>query len=393
MNSASQKPGLSSWAGLTLSGWKDIGSGSREPLHPTNEDVIYVPDDDATVDPKKGFQIFCVADGHGGREAAGWFCERAVASAKSKLAERFWNLSESSELEHLRTFFDKMIKDLDKQFCALRESQYAALLTDNTLSSVQSGHPIDDGTTLNLGILLYEEWFITVHVGDSRTVVGRTNQIGRTRSSSPGYSRWYLTKDHSVAHAQKALHVRERGGILKESRSSKAITQLIPPNAKYPVRFLENARVFRPDDFVNPYGFPIKNLGMSDALGDVVMKLPPRLFEGAPDVEVLHLEPGRGHLIIMASDGLWTAVDGRGDAEVEVERVLEAYNRDVPPHDPIEATVRGSSAQRLGSYVEALCLRDSGYLSEIFVSTSSVHDDISIVAIEIHPALIAEDDT
>ncbi|KND02876.1 uncharacterized protein SPPG_01957 [Spizellomyces punctatus DAOM BR117] len=390
------------WAGAGVRGWWEESDGGCRPLHDTMEDVIYMPRSNQTLTAQDGktLHVFCLADGHGGRAAAEWFVRRIPGKILSCFNSRAtWQLNEPQEQGAMKEAMIKAFQELDHQFCEMRKSEYMEY-TKNP-----GGHkPPDDGCTLNVVVLYAKQWILTAHVGDSRTIIGRSGTTRRNPTPShdsptpPSYTRWHITEDHTVSHPTKALFIQKAGGLFRESKSDPPITQPLPQNARTAIRCLSNARVFRPQEFINPYGFPVKHLGMGDAMGDVIMKIEPRLFQGVPDVHILELERKRGYLVVLGSDGLWGCLESR-DADMAAERVLEAFGRAGRLEkvlddrgDPRDVgggfTPVGSvGAARLVNYVDALCARQCGGLKELFwTERRRMWDDVSVVVIEIEPS-------
>ncbi|TPX62737.1 hypothetical protein SpCBS45565_g06947 [Spizellomyces sp. 'palustris'] len=393
------------WAGTGVRGWWEECDGDRRPLHDTMEDVIYIPRSNQTFTDQNGktLHIFCLADGHGGRAAAEWFVRRMPGKVLSCFNSRAtWQLNEPQGQGAIKEAMIKAFRELDHQFCEMRKSEYMEYKEQGT-NNREGRKPPDDGCTLNVMVLYAKQWIVTAHVGDSRTIIGRSGSTrrnptpGHNSPTPPSYTRWHITEDHTVSHPTKALFIQNAGGLFRESKSDPPITQPLPQNARTAIRCLSNARVFRPQEFINPYGFPVKHLGMGDAMGDVIMKIEPRLFQGVPDVNILELERKRGYLVVLGSDGLWGCLESR-DADMAAEHVLEAYGRAgrlekvlddrADPRDVGGGfTPVGSvGAARLANYVDALCARQGGGLKELFwTERRRMWDDVSVVVIEIEP--------
>ncbi|KAJ3029632.1 hypothetical protein HK097_005742, partial [Rhizophlyctis rosea] len=310
------------WAAAGVRGWTDGAEGQRNALHPDLEDVLYIPTQHNPYLHTVGdasFRIFALADGHGGRGAAEWFIKRVPLQVKEVLSSQSaWNLDNEVERNRLSDELKKAFLALDTEFCDMRKADYEAYKSSkrspNADAPAVTTAPDDDGCTLNV-VLLSDDWFISAHVGDSRTVLAKLDST--TNGSS--YSVEFATVDHSPSHPEKALAVHNAGGVFRETRTSPIIPITVEASdadsksqkkvtrlSYQTIRALESARVFRPPQFFHPYGLPIKNMSLSDAMGDLTMKFPPALFSGLPDVEFIKLDPSADYVILVASDGVWT---------------------------------------------------------------------------------------
>ncbi|KAJ3004914.1 hypothetical protein HKX48_000989 [Thoreauomyces humboldtii] len=401
-----------SWACGGVRGWWDDDDARHDrteadagpsdpsrPLHADLEDVVYVPRSRTCFYHKhtrKPIHVFCLADGHGGRGAAEHFVKLAPQAILAVFDTRAgWDLDSTDSTAELKDLVVQAFKDLDDEFCALRSEEYEQAKTNGTTIK-------DDGCTLNIVVIFDGLHLITAHVGDSRTIVGQPLSpppVSTRRSQTVRFVPVHATIDHAVSHPVRAAHVQRNGGVFREAKGDPPIVPVIS-GRETSVKGLEEARVFRPEGFVNPYGFPVKNIGMGDAMGDVVFKISPRLFMAVPDVDVLSLAPESSFLVLMASDGLFTVVtDDDSDASDSEEAEVEVANRVLlESWQRIETTadteneisaVGCRDATRLKRFIEALCARQRGSLADIFVKgRRRIWDDVAVVAIEIGPRCI-----
>lgn len=186
------------------------------------------------------------------------------------------------------------IQLLDVEFCTMRKQEYL------------QGHIIDDGCTLNI-LLLINRWCISVHIGDSRSFI----------SNSMGVQ--FMTVDHAVHHPIKSQFIHKNGGYFRNHTATKF-------KAFDESHYLVDARVRRRDDFnTEPFGLALKHMGLSDSLGDVVMKLDPPLFQCIADVEFLHLGSDENWNLFMATDGLWSCVP-TSDPRIQCKIISDILN-------------------------------------------------------------------
>ncbi|KAJ3215765.1 hypothetical protein HDU67_010335, partial [Dinochytrium kinnereticum] len=383
-----------SWGAAGVLGWKFGRNGRLEPLHTEIEDLVSIPPSlspiTLTQDPTHPITltdstcpIFALADGHGGREASQWFLDRIPTRIRERISTiltswsnnkphhsshpsspptrlgDFWaDLEDPRKRSDLCQGVSEGVRDLDREFC------------DRRLEEVREGRPVpDDGATMALVCVLPGgRWMLVAHVGDSRVAVASSqgsslqgstlgeegggtperSRSSRSKTCTPvkrgrmdGVDLLHVTGDHAVFHSRKARACHLSQAVFRTSRNDPPIPfpENVPVSTDAVITSLINARVFRPESFVDlfadtPNGGTIKSLAMSDALGDLVMKVDPRIFEGSPDVMMLRVPSCRGVGIVIASDGVWGALEKEergvtslsGGLEVVsvMERVLEA---------------------------------------------------------------------
>ncbi|KAI8825927.1 phosphatase 2C-like domain-containing protein [Fimicolochytrium jonesii] len=409
------------WASAGRLGWWDDEDGNPNSLHDDLEDVVYMPRSIRAFRHKHTGQyirIFCVADGHGGRCAAAWFAERVPGVVMGVCDSRTcWDLSQPADEQYLREQLTNAIMGLDDAFCEIRKQEY---MHAQTLVNRGNGTDLqisDDGCTLSVLILFADSHLVTAHVGDSRIVIAKES----TSDDAP-CTLIHTTMDHSVSHPIRAQYIAQQGGVFRISKRHPEVklpaSSLVPANqppSSVPLSHIDalaTARVFRPQSFINPYGFPIKHMGMGDAMGDVVMKVEPRLFMGRADVDVVRLDPGCGYVVVMATDGLWAVLGDAAGAkaasvdvrtEAQTRRVVEEWPRFAEGREAASAmralkddqmgAVGCKDAVAVKSFAQALCDRHQGPLKALFIdedsknsSTRKLWDDIAVVVISIEPA-------
>ena len=159
------------------------------------------------------------------------------------------------------------------------------------------------GTTATM-LLIQHEKLIIGHVGDSRAVIGRTNELGDITAVE-------LTHDH------KPNNARERNRIV----SKHGEVRLMPEDCDF--------RVFCK-------GKDVPGLAMSRAIGDTVAQEVGVIAE--PDVKEVAIGPD-DEFLLMCTDGVWeflsnqeavriVAEQGRNNVKKAAEKVCQvAYNR------------------------------------------------------------------
>lgn len=245
--------------------------------------------------------VFGVLDGHGGRECAIFFADRVPSYIESVLSTHLSHndtnripFPSTTVQTHLKSSLIAGLQKLDQEFCDIRIRQLKAM------------HVPDDGSTMSLVVVVDGWWMVSLHIGDSRTIV-----MNETRLT-------FCSKDHSVARLDKARVIQRAGGCFgyrkKKHGKPSEVVEIVPDLTKaYPNEFvacLQHSRVYRPQGFKTKMSGinRTKNMNMSDALGDVVMKNDPPLFECVPDVSFVNLVESEYHILV-ATDGLWGALD------------------------------------------------------------------------------------
>ncbi|KAJ3280796.1 hypothetical protein HK104_000398 [Borealophlyctis nickersoniae] len=402
------------WAGAGVKGWFDEDDAGRRPLHSEMEDTFYMPRSSHCflhTPTNIPIHIFCLADGHGGRNAAKWFVQQIPSHIITIFNGRpSWDLEKQADESALTDAIMHVFSSLDAEFCDMRRREYLAFSarepTDRTMPgmSTRASLPPDDGCTLNVVIIFGGRYLISAHVGDTRTVVGQTSPLSNHTSlpsnawaGSPcPYTLAFATTDHSPAHPTKALRIHRAGGIFRESKTSPEIPISHPSPSSQPhssaksdalseatLLSLTNARVFRPPGFINPYGVATKHMSLSDAMGDVVMKVEPRLFDAKPDVTILPLDETRSYVVVLASDGVWSCMEGCGGAEGECSKIVQAFRRGTV--GVVGGAWGGVGDGELMGFADALCARAEGPLSDLF-GERGMWDDVSVVVVTMNPA-------
>jgi serine/threonine protein phosphatase PrpC len=123
----------------------------------------------------------------GGRNAGEWFLERITESIRPIFTSPH---VKPSNFDKLRSEIQSTLKRLDAEFCELRKQGYV------------KGEGEDDGCTLNL-VILIDRLCISVHIGDSRTVIS---------NGTDGVV--HVTNDHSVCNLAKAAHIHANGNLV-----------------------------------------------------------------------------------------------------------------------------------------------------------------------------------
>ncbi|KAJ3085904.1 hypothetical protein HK102_013696 [Quaeritorhiza haematococci] len=264
------------------------------PLHDDIEDAYYVPPlggstctsncispSHATGVVTVPVNVFAIADGHGGRDAAEWFVRASVSGIMDLFREDQEICHDLGDKKWVCGYLAKRVKDLvmrlDDEFCEIRKKQYLdhvrnlqepavdprpepeamkhdtvpdqsrkrkrTPIPSTTLhrsSPTQASavaqpipppfpSPPNDGTTLNLSIILGNEWLVNLNIGDSRGIVGCTvgktrnvkDSNGRSTSRSRTSNRMLgvprstdITEESSVSSAPNAVaHVRKKARI------------------------------------------------------------------------------------------------------------------------------------------------------------------------------------
>ncbi|CAG8580150.1 14342_t:CDS:2 [Ambispora leptoticha] len=316
-------PALINYAVTQQQGWETLGLRSKRgarSTHPEIEDAFNVPrsiNEQVHIPTQTQYNIFVLADGHGGAKAARHFCEVIPDNVREVLnSEKIWNFRELKDQQLFRTKMREMMKALDHEFLSLQKQKFAEWVAIGRPDPILA----DEGSTL-IVVVLFDGVAIISNIGDSKTILCKTLQSQIGNNSKIRLDLIYQSTDQSPGHPQKAYHIYKNGGVFRREENEKIIKAKVNPPTMdssaaltSPTSFghgkmylsLQRARVSRPPGYKNPYGLPEdQSVNIGDTMGDLYFKLDPPLFPCEPDVEFVILESGTEYLGIMAPDGLW----------------------------------------------------------------------------------------
>jgi hypothetical protein len=153
---------------------------------------------------------------------------------------------------------------------------------------------------------------INCNVGDSRTVLGRRENIKRSLFSHREnvWSQVFGSRDHAPELSDMAYHISQNGGIFLNQNGSKRIHGAIVPPQKRgtkPYSDLVGTRIYRAvNDNITDIGISnMRTLNMGATMGDLLFKIEPAVLSNEPDVTFNKLNANKDYLLVIASDGVW----------------------------------------------------------------------------------------
>ncbi|KAI8909198.1 phosphatase 2C-like domain-containing protein [Gorgonomyces haynaldii] len=317
--------------------------GQRKPtMDRPMEDLVSVHSDHE-------IDCFVLCDSHGSKEPGQWFIQR--------IQEQLLDIVQQYRKEplELKQVLPEVVQQMDQDFCDWRIGQYKS----------QENVP-NDGCTLQI-VLLFDGYFVSCHVGDSRTILFDEN--------GPVWQ----SEDHTTNLSRKLLPILERGGRVCLVHNKQLVDQKGPFQEKRGrIPALENARICRPMLYLTPYPIQWKHMGLGDSMGDVFFKLEPKLFEAHPDVTVLKLEK-KTYSILMASDGLFSSMLPKFNTPDKQAMELHRKWQHTWERMQVEFSPMGNDPS-LEIFASQLCARDRGQ-TNLFKRTIR-HDDVSVILIK-----------
>ncbi|KAJ3341545.1 hypothetical protein HDU93_004705 [Gonapodya sp. JEL0774] len=312
---------------------------TRVPSHSTCEDVYSVRS--SIIHRVSGtlYHLITLADGHGGNRCAQFVCRRFPERVERGLS----TLDGLEDREKVTEVIRTALKETDVEY--LRE-QRERFLDWRRRGGKEDERPADDGCTVAANLIVISstswdkngDWMACVTLGDTRTVLLASKPRSRTRfevsfvseDMDPGHpvKAWQIVEENGGAEiswtsggknggkevVRKGEDVREPGTrVVGGAGRAFAATQGGVPVYRHYEK-LRSGRVQRPPGFAHPdiaeLGLKAdQNLNLADAMGNLVLKLEPRVFRVDPDVTWSHLDGRKRYLVVMATDGLWDAME------------------------------------------------------------------------------------
>ena len=297
-----------------------------------------------------GDVLFLMADGHAGHEAPIFFIKRISQAVLSLLNERRWNFGDKESNAMLQERITLIYSEWDDEYTRVKITEYQEWVKYGSDPSLR---PCDDGCTMILNIIQPRTgWLLNCNVGDSRTVLAKSNYHNHhstpPNSVTSNYSnsdacdddeiedddddtfsndyddhcdmlcypkdQWdiiFASIDHNMTNPYKVYSIHQNGGKFLDSTGSIFLYPTIEHPFKriakggYPE--LSNSRLFRPlSDVVRGVGCSHRRtLNLSGTLGDLLFKIHPPVLVSTPDFSFIKLKPGKDHLLVIATDGIW----------------------------------------------------------------------------------------
>ncbi|KXS22222.1 protein serine/threonine phosphatase 2C [Gonapodya prolifera JEL478] len=314
---------------------------TRTLAHPTCEDIYSVHTPVTHGPSGTTYHIFVLADGHGGPRCAMF----ASTKLPELIKEVFGTMANLTDRVAVGDILKRVVKETDEIYLREQRERFSEWKRQG---GKDSDRPADDGCTIAVNVVVMgsadghrerdEDWVATVTLGDTRTAVLASKPRSRTRfevafvseDMDPGHpvKAWQIVGEGkgsgeilwASAGKHGAREVARAGEDVREPGtrmvgSGKSATGASTSRATYRhYEKLRAGRVQRPAGFRHPdvaeLGLkPDQNVNLSDCLGNLVLKLEPRVFRVEADVRWTRLDRTRRYLIVMATDGLWDAME------------------------------------------------------------------------------------
>jgi len=214
------------WAVATERGYEKGPNKSRKPIHNHMEDYHFptIDDKNAAVHthPMSGFPVYIwlLADGHGGHEAPQFFIKEMRTAMEEVVDYHDWNWDKKEEIQLFERLIKDKYKEVDKKFCDMKTEQFK----EWKAGGFKGEKPLDDGCTFIVNII-YKNMHINCNVGDSRSVLGKRENIKRSLFSHREnvWSQVFGSRDHAPELSDMAYHISQNGGIFLNQNGSKRI--------------------------------------------------------------------------------------------------------------------------------------------------------------------------
>lgn len=310
------------WSVATERGYEKTTENSRKPIHNFMEDFHFPnldstnpssasADKDSAVHkhPISGLPVYIwlLADGHGGHEAPQYFIKEMKKGMETVIDFHDWNWDKKEECQLFEKFIKDKYKEVDRNFCEMKTNQYIEWKKNNC----EGPKPLDDGCTFVVNII-YKNMHINCNVGDSRTVLGRRENIKRNIFSHKEsvWSQVFGSRDHAPELSDMAYHIVQNGGIfLNQNGTRRNHGTVVPPSKRgtKPYTDLVGTRIYRPvNQRISDIGISnMRTLNMGATMGDLLFKIEPSILSNEPDVTFNKLNTNKDYLLVIASDGVW----------------------------------------------------------------------------------------
>ncbi|ORX45956.1 protein serine/threonine phosphatase 2C [Piromyces finnis] len=301
------------WSVATERGYEKGPNNSRKPIHNYMEDFHFPTLDDKNAavhtHPVSGLPVYIwlLADGHGGHEAPQFFIKEMRTAMEDVVNFHDWNWEKKEECQLFERFIKDKYKEVDKKFCDMKTEQFKTWKAGD----FKGEKPLDDGCTFIVNII-YKNMHINCNVGDSRTVLGKRENIKRTIFSHREnvWSQVFGSRDHAPELSDMAYHISQNGGIFLNQNGSKRIHgSIVSPQKRgtKPYSDLVGTRIYRAvNDNITDIGISnMRTLNMGATMGDLLFKIEPAVLSNEPDVTFNKLNANKDYLLVIASDGVW----------------------------------------------------------------------------------------
>lgn len=381
-------------------------------LHKDMEDAHVVKKEMRHISTGCLYRLVIVADGHGGPDCARFAVEKLPIRIEAKM-----NDLDEEELtqENIAKAFLTAITEVDKEYLDILRGRFESWKANG---ADERRRPSDDGSTLIVNAIFPDfndpesgdEWLLNVNIGDSRTCVLETAHRARFR-----FDPVYYSDDQHPGHPAKAHHiVQKTGGSAIIKLSEPASMNLKVPRGLHDlvgslqdgprnrhIESLRAGRVLRTEEFLGPESEAVllglnigQHINCGDALGDLLFKLNPPVFQCSPDPGWVRLRADRRYLIVAATDGIWDALkvptkqpkkQAENLASVIQKQYQEEVNRQLFHSEQPGPSLAPNALQNLLDRVAQQLVDIEKNHLKIFTD-HTVYDDATAVLVEIEEA-------
>ena len=264
------------------------------------------------------FQVFLLADGHGGYKCAEFSVSHLPREVISLVNRKEWDFKTAADQEAFRHELQEIFLAMDEYYCNEKLNEYREWIQKTIArhgaqysGMFREDRPADDGCTLVLNIL-YDGFMVNANVGDSRSLLlSRDADV----SDEDGIvdNTWipeFASIDHTPAHPEKAHQIHINGGRFILNGCTASVNDIINKDgiSDSGSEFLSRCRIGRQVGWIiDELNYPaFTTLNLTGTVGDLFFKYSPPLINARPDVSFVQLDlKENGYMLIMASDGLW----------------------------------------------------------------------------------------
>ncbi|KAJ3270079.1 hypothetical protein HDV01_000573 [Terramyces sp. JEL0728] len=372
------------WQCRQQKGYKFAGYPTKQkvPLHDYCEDY-YFPNDDTPLNEyisKHSDQIFIMADGHAGHEAAQYFTSGIAAALIHILNNKKFDFSDSKHQEEISDLICGLFAKLDTEYTSMKVKEYQEWLASG---QAKQKKPMDDGCTMIVNII-QQGWMLNCNVGDSRTVVAKPCAVQQE------WVEIFASKDHNMMHPGKVYDINKNGGkFLDISGTTLLNINVETPEERNGKLYAElcYSRLFRPlCDEIRAVGCSHRRtLNLTGTMGDLLFKISPPVLTSKPDLTFVKLDPTE-HVIVVATDGLWDHLSING-MDFQNCFVLQKIT-DFLEHDLTigsDSDMQDGVFDALDQMCEILVDREGEVIDGLFTQNLLRYDDATVMIIHIDP--------
>ncbi|KAF9998595.1 Protein phosphatase 1L [Entomortierella chlamydospora] len=313
-------------------------------------------------------RLFSITDGHGGR-ACSSFVIATIPGAMQVILGKYKpsDLSLPKVQDLVKTQISEAIRLIDKEYLDYKKQQYLLFK-----SGQLANDPGSDGTTLIVNIFI-DKWIICLNLGDSRTMIGSRDSIGRWNVD-------FFSEDHTPSLERLAQTIYANGGefVTHDDKVIKFDPNL--KNDKKHRQSLREARIRVKDGESNEFGIPFRtknghcaSVNLGACIGDVLYKLDPvnPVLSCKPDITFIDISKIQQGFLLMASDGLWDYVQRGGKVHDQNATVCHFVG------DKID---RGWNHQRI-----VYSLSDRENATGLYSDSIQEYDDFTAILVTFNP--------